>query len=353
MPSFPAEVLTRLAGDVFRGAGAPADIADCVAEHLVASNLAGHDSHGVLRIAQYVEAIDRGSLDPAARMDVVTRFAAGAVVDGRRGFGQSVARDAVRLALEMAGTSGAAAVTVRNCGHTGRLGTYAEMAAAAGMLGIVCVNAGGGGQLVAPFGGAARRLSTNPISIAAPSAGAEAIVLDIATSIAPEGKVRAMHQAGKRLPQGWLVNARGEPTTDPADLYADPPGALVPLGGAFGHKGFGLAFMIDILAGALSGAGCCREGGTYQGDGLVAIVLDVAHYGPLADFTRRVAELAAHVKSCPPAPGFARIYVPGEIEHAARQSRLRGGIPIGPLTWELIAAVCRRYRIAVPEAFTA
>jgi uncharacterized oxidoreductase len=345
MPTFHADALARLAAEIFEHAGAPPEIAHCVAAHLVDANLAGHESHGVLRIPQYVEAVDRKAVDPKARMHVVERFAAGAVVDGRRGFGQSVAGDATRLAVDIAGASGAAAVTLRNCGHTGRLGAYAEMAAAAGMLAIVAVNAGGAGQLVAPFGGAARRLSTNPIAIATPSAGAHPIVLDIATSIAPEGKVRAMYQAGKPLPPGWLVNARGEPSTDPADLYADPPGALLPLGGALGHKGFGLAFLVDILAGALTGAGCCREGAAYQGDGLIVIAVDVAHFAPLSEFADRVAALAAHVKNCPTARGFDAIYVPGELEHRTRELRSGTGIPIEPGSWALIEAVCRRYRI--------
>jgi uncharacterized oxidoreductase len=196
-------------------------------------------------------------------------------------------------------------------------------------------------------------LSTNPISIAAPSAGPHPIVLDIATTVVPEGKVRAMRQAGKNLPPGWLLNARGEPTTNPEDLYADPPGSLLPLGGPFGHKGFGLAFMIDILAGALSGAGCCRPGAEYQGDGLLVIALDVGRFTPPADFSRRVAELAAHVKSSPTAPGFEQIYVPGEREHQTRQARLCGGIPIEPGSWALIQTVCRRYGVAAPAPLSA
>ncbi|MEX0679183.1 MAG: Ldh family oxidoreductase [Pirellulales bacterium] len=353
MPSFHAAALARLATAIFERCGAPADIAAGVAEHLVASNLAGHDSHGVLRIQQYVEMIDQHLVKPDGRMRLVERFAAGAVVDGDRGFGQVVARDAMNLAIEIARASGTGAVTVRNCCHTGRLGTYTELAAAAGLVGIVAVNAGGGGQLVAPFGGTARRISTNPISIAAPSEAGDSVVLDIATSVAPEGKVRALLQAGKRLPEGWLNDARGNPTTDPAELYADPPATLLPLGGPFGHKGFGLAFMIDILAGILTGAGYCRPGATYTGDGLLAIALDVAHFTPLEDFRRRVAELAAYVKACPTAPGVERIYVPGEIELVHRTERHRTGIPIEQGTWDRIEQICRRFGIDPTAAMKA
>jgi LDH2 family malate/lactate/ureidoglycolate dehydrogenase len=256
----------------------------------------------------------------------------------------------MRLAIEIAHSAGTGAVTIHNCSHTGRLGAYAEMAAAAGMLGIVAVNAGGGGQLVAPFGGAARRISTNPIAIGAPSPGAHPIVLDMATSVAPEGKVRAAYQAGKKLPDGVLVDARGVPTTDPAALYADPPGSLRPLGGDFGHKGFGLAFLVDILAGALTGAGVCREGGTYQGDGMLLIVLDVAHFTPINDFLPRVATLSDWIKTCPPAPGFRQTHIPGELEHHTRTARLRDGIPIEPGSWELIERAAAHFGVEVPPA---
>jgi uncharacterized oxidoreductase len=342
MPTFPADALARLTTAIFERCGAPQDIAAGVAEHLVASNLAGHDSHGVLRIQQYVDMIDQKLLVPDGRMRVVERFAAGAVVDGNHGFGQVVAREAMNLAIEIARASGIGAVAVRNCCHTGRLGTYSEMAAAAGMVGIVFVNAGGGGQLVAPFGGTARRISTNPLSIAAPSADGT-VMLDIATSVAPEGKVRAMLAAGKQLPAGWLIDAAGQPTTDPAALYADPPATLLPLGGPFGHKGFGLAFLIDILAGIVTGAGHCRAGATYTGDGLLAVALDVAHFLPLDAFRAQVAELAAYVKDCPTAPGVERIYVPGEIEARTRAERLRCGIPLEPATCERIEQICRRF----------
>jgi uncharacterized oxidoreductase len=167
-------------------------------------------------------------------------------------------------------------------------------------------------------------------------------MLDIATSVAPEGKVRAMLAAGKQLPAGWLIDAAGQPTTDPAALYADPPATLLPLGGPFGHKGFGLAVLIDILAGILTGAGHCRQGSTYTGDGMLAIALDVAHFLPLDQFRAQVAELAAYVKDCPSAPGVEHIYIPGEIEARTRAERLRSGIPLEPATCERIEQICRR-----------
>ncbi len=350
MPTFSADRLKRLASSIFERLGASQEHAECVAAHLVESNLAGHDSHGVLRLPQYVDLVDSGRLKVDASMQVVHRAAASAVVDGGGGFGQVIARDAMLLAIEIARSSGVGAVAVRHCSHTGRIGTYTEMAARAGLVGIATVNSGGGGQSVAPFGGTGRRLSTNPISIAAPSGGPDPIVLDMATSVAPEGKVRARYQAGQSLPPGWLIDARGQPTTNAAEFYREPPGALLPLGGPVGYKGFGLGFMIDILAGALSGAGCSRPDQPLMSDGMLAIVLDVAQFTPAADFTGRVATLAEHVKSCPRAAGYEAIYVPGEVEARTRQRRLAEGIPIEPTTWNLIDRIRQRFGVDDPAA---
>jgi hydroxycarboxylate dehydrogenase B len=348
MKVVPAEQLKRLTVDILQRVGASADAAECVADHLVDANLAGHDSHGVMRIRQYLNLIDAGKLRPDGRMQIVEEAASGAVVDGGQGFGQLIARDAMLLAMKKAREGGVGAVSVRNCCHTGRIGTYTEMAAQAGLVGIAMTNSGGGGQLVAPFGGTARRLSTNPISIAAPSGGPHPIMLDIASSVAPEGKVRNYYLAGKSVPPGWMIDAAGNPTTNPADFYAEPGGSLLPLGGAVGYKGFGLSFMIDILAGALSGAGCIRPDAEYTGDGMLAIALDVRRFTPLADFQQRVAAMVDHVKSCPTAPEFDQIYVPGEIEACQRERRLREGIAIDPAVWTQIEQVCSRFGIAVP-----
>ena len=257
MPTFAADRLEQLITAIFERAVAPTDHASCVAAHLVNANLAGHDSHGTIRVPQYIDLIDAGRIKPAATMEIVTRLPAAAVVDGRGGFGQVIVRDAMRLAIELAKQSAIGAVTVRNCSHTGRIGTYTQMAAEAGLVGIATVNSGGAGHAVAPFGGTAARLSTNPISIAAPTDGPFPIVLDMATSVAPEGKVRTYLQADKPLPSGWIVDAEGKPSFNAADFYAG--GAILPLGGPAGHKGFGLGFMVDILAGALSGGGCCAR----------------------------------------------------------------------------------------------
>jgi uncharacterized oxidoreductase len=200
------------------------------------------------------------------------------------------------------------------------------------------VNAGGGGQSVVPFGGAARRLATNPLSIAAPSGREYPLLLDFATSMAPEGKIRDYARRRAELPPGWIIDAAGRPSTDPRDFYGPPAGALLPLGGAAGYKGFGLAFMIDILAGALSGAGCCRDESVPPRDGLLLMALDVEHFGGESTY-EEIAQLVDYVKSCPAAPGFEEVFVPGEIEYRRTEQRREHGVPIDDTTWQELRAI--------------
>jgi uncharacterized oxidoreductase len=323
---------------VFEAAGASSSEAGVVAEHLVAANLAGVDSHGVLRVAQYVKAMQGGQVRVGARLQIVSESESMAVVDGGNGFGQIVCGEAMDLAIKKAQAHGVAAVSVRNSYHSGWLAGYSRKAASQELIGLVMVNAGGGGQSVAPFGGLARRLATNPVTIAAPSRNGFPLVLDMATSVAPEGKIRDCYQNGKAVPAGWLADSQGKPTVDAKDFY-ESGGALLPLGGPAGYKGFGLGFMIDILAGALSGAGCCRPNAPEPKDGLLMIALDIKRFVPMAAYYEQVSALVAHMKSCPPAPGCREVYVPGEIEFKKEQMRRREGIELSQATWQALQDV--------------
>ena len=326
----------------------PTDEARTVAQHLIGANLAGHDSHGVLRIPQYVQAVRTGQVKPGSKPQILSETTTMASLDAQDGFGQVAACYATALAIDKARQGGIATVTVRNSFHTGRIASYTSKAAEQGFVSIVMVNAGGGGQSVAPFGGIARRLATNPISIAAPAPSGRSVVVDFATSVAPEGKVRDYFQKGKAVPAGWLIDASGQPTTDPNEFYGSPGGALLPLGGPVGHKGFGLAFVIDLLAGALSGAGVCRPDPPPPKDGLFMIVLDVQRFVPLAVFHQQVMQLIDHVKSCPPAPGFKEVCVPGEIERREEQARRASGIEIPERTWAEICQVAAEVDVSPP-----
>jgi uncharacterized oxidoreductase len=350
MPTFAAADLEQLASQLLQGAGTPPELAAIVADHLIEANLAGHDSHGVLRVLQYVDFIENGHIQPAGHARVLERFTAGAVIDGCHGLGQVIGREATLLAIEIAQESGIGGVTVRNCHHTGRIGTYTLSIAEAGMIGMCFVNSGGGAQAVPPFGGLKRRLSTNPISISAPQTDGPPLVLDMATTVAPEGKVRAKFQAGKPAPDGWLVDAEGRPTNDASQLYADPPGALVPLGGPVAYKGYCLALMIDILAGVLTGAGGCAPDRAYPGDGLFVMAIDVAKFQPLADFSQRVRDLAQYMQATPTMPGVDRVLVPGEIELQRKAARLRDGVYVEDGTWNLLLALCEKFAVKPPAA---
>ena len=185
----------------------------------------------------------------------------------------------------------------------------------------------------------------DPGSIASPTESGEPIVLDMASSVAPEGKVRVRYQAGKALPPGWIINAAGEPTTNAADFYDEPCGALLPLGAAYGYKGYGLAFMIEILAGALSGAGCSEADKPITTDGVLAIAIDIEKFTPMPPFATMIACLSEYVKSCRTAPGVESIQLPGDPELRTRETRLRDGMPIEPGTWDLIAGVAQRFGV--------
>jgi uncharacterized oxidoreductase len=341
MPTIKAELLQSIITGIFRARGVPAEEADIVAAHLVDAEACGVVSHGTIRVPQYVQAIAEGQIVPGAPLQVLSEAPATAVLDGHHGFGQVQALRAMDLALGRAARLGVSAVTLFNCSHTGRLGSYTEHAARRGMAAMMMVNAGGHGQWVAPFGGIAGRLSTNPISMAIPNDSGAPLVLDIATSVAPEGKVRAMLATGQNVPEGWIIDPQGQPATRPAALYGPPRGALLPFGG---HKGFGLGMLIDALAGGLSGAGCCCDVNAPMGgktDGVFLVVIDITAFCDRNSFRQQIEQLVRHVKSCPPVPGLAEVLVPGEVEHRTRASRLQEGIPIDEAVWRLFEDLSR------------
>ncbi len=336
MPNFTQHQLQKITTDIFEAGDVPSDEAAIIAELLVASNLAGHDSHGVIRIPQYVGLIESGLIQPGAPIEIARESASHALINGNWGFGHVIAQKAMSLAIEKAKSSTISAISVYNCNHIGRIGSYPLMAAEAGMVGITMVNAGGTALYVAPFGGRDGRLATNPIAIATPTRNGHPILLDITSSVVAQGKIRVAVNRGDSVPFGWLINSEGEPTQNPQDLMEIPPGALLPLGGIAGHKGYALGLMIDILGGALSGAGCSGSGNTRLQNGVLMIALDIANFTPLEDFYDHVDGLIAHVKAAPTAPGFETILTPGEIEARQTEDRLREGIPIDDETWRQI-----------------
>jgi hydroxycarboxylate dehydrogenase B len=336
MPTIAAETLERITREIFTARGVPKDDATWIATLLVRANLRGHDSHGVIRIPSYVAAMKAGQTKPTPRMSIVTETPTLAIVDGDLGFGQVVARRGIHLAIDKARAQGLAAVALRRTNHVGRLADYAEMAAEQGLLGMLWVNAPMSLN-VAPWGGAARRLGTNPHAIAVPGPdGTVAMSLDFATSVWAEGKLRVKFNRGEPAPPGIMLNGRGEPSTDPRQYYADPPGSLITAGE---HKGYGLSLAIEVLAGILSGAGAARATPGAVQNGVLMMCVDITRFLPLAEFHAQVADLFGFVRGAPLAAGAKEILVPGEPEARTMRERRASGIPVEEETWRQIG-VC-------------
>ena len=326
--------LEATATRIFTALGAPPADAAWVSTLLVRANLRGHDSHGVIRIPEYAAKVRKGEVDPTSPVTVVRDSPTTATLDGGRGFGQVVARRGMELAMAKAKALGIAAVGLSRTGHVGRLADYAEMAANAGQVAMLWANAVFGLN-VAPWGGAARRLGTNPHAIAIPGGASPAMVLDFATSVVAEGKIRVKRNRGERAPDGWFMDSEGRPCTDPTVFYGEPRGAIYP---AADHKGYGMGLAVEILGGILSGTGPAGPGTGIFANGTLMICLDVERFIGREEFDRQVAALLEWVRSAPRAPGFTEILVPGEPE--ARLSAQRSaGIPLDDETWAQIQGV--------------
>src|SRR6476620_8072878 len=247
------------------------------------------------------------------------------------------------LTIEKAKTANVAACTVFRQSHVGRLAAYPLMAARAGMIGIATADSGRSPKAVAPFGGREARLGTNPISIAVPSDLEAPFYLDMATSAVAAGKVMLAAARGEQIPDGWLVDTDGKPSTDPTRLRKGA--ALLPLGGTEGYKGSGLAAMVEVLCGLLTGLGFGVEPTGRHNDGCFMAVFNVAAFRPLKDFKREVAEFARYLKATPPSEGSKGVYYPVEIEGLREQQRLRDGIEVEDATWEKLRALAREYRL--------
>ena len=343
MPNILPSRLREIGYQLFEASGCTAEDARAVVDHLVESNLFGHDSHGAIRYYEYTRAIREGRFQPRATPEVVRDKPSTAVVDAGGALGQVGATFAMNLAIEKARQNGLATVTLRNTSHVGRAGAYPLMAARQkDMIGLAFVNAGRLGYQIAPFGGLEGRLSTNPIAFAAPRPEADPILVDMTTSVVAEGKVRVAINQGVHVPEGWLIDGQGNPTTDPNDFRADPPGAILPMGGVVAHKGYSLSLVVELLGGALSGEGCAAGSRTMHSNGVLFTVYSIEHFTELSTYYEEVEALLQHVKSSRLAPGFTEILAPGEPEFRSAQRKESSGIEIDETTW---AAICQEGRI--------
>ena len=257
----PFDPLVDFVTALFAAAGCDAEEADAVAFGLAEANLVGHNSHGVLRVPIYLGHIEAGIVRRGARPELVSESGSVATFDGRSGLGQVAGGLVTSFGVDRAKETGTATVALRNVGHLGRIGRYAEQAADAGLVSLHFVNTSGGTEaevlLVAPFGGRDRRMSVNPMCIGLPGAGGPPIVMDATMAATAGGKVMAALNRGTELPPGQIIDVDGRPSVRPQDLFAG--GAILPFGD---HRGYGLCFMIDVLAGILTGGGASPSRGT-------------------------------------------------------------------------------------------
>jgi len=329
MPTFTATKLVEIGAVIFVSAGVPEPIARRVAGSLVLSNLLGVDSHGVIRIPQYLDEIEAGGIVPDAEPRVVRDNGALVLMDGQNAFGQIVAERAMRLAIEKAKQHVIGVVSFSRVLHIGRVGEWVTLAANAGLFGLALVNGSRPGGLVAPFGARQRVMGTNPIAFAIPAGLYPPLVADFSTSAVAEGKIRLASAKGEQIPLGWVIDREGRPTSNPDDLYED--GALQPFGG---YKGYSLSLLVDVLAGILSGSNTpVFPGFTRLQNGVFMLALDVTFFRPADEYYEAVDILFDAVKQAAPAEGTSGALVPGEPELRCRAERERNGIPVDDKTW--------------------
>ena len=349
MPTLTRDALQDFAVALLSAGGATDEEAQVVGRSLVEANLRGHDSHGVMRIPFYVKVVQEGRLHSGAKLKVLQETPNALVCDGGWGFGQTLCRDLTERLMAKASDTSIACGTLKQSAHIGRLGEYAEMATEKNMTAIICANTHGSGQRVAPVGGIRPRLGTNPICIGFPGGKEGPFILDFGTSATAEGKVRVKRIAGQEVPPGWILDPDGNPTTDPNQLYGDPPGTILPMGGDQAYKGFGLSFMVEMLSGALSGGLCAfPDPPAPMGNCALFIVLDPAKLGGQEHLKRQVAGLEEYVRGVPRKDGVDKIFLPGDPERNVMQARLKSGIPLDDGNWSALLDLAVSLNVEVP-----
>ncbi|BCX03905.1 MAG: dehydrogenase [Candidatus Roseilinea sp.] len=345
MPTFTPNYLLDVCTRLFAAHRAPEDEARIAAEELVESSLLGFDSHGVMRASQYAQDIREGRIRPGSPITIAKQTPTTAIVDCGFNFGAVSARRMVEVACEKA-QGGIACVVSHNSHHVGRLGAWVQRIAERDLIGLAFVNNTRGGHSVAPWGGREGRLGTNPLAWAVPvAADSTPIVMDMATCMMPEGKIRVHLHAGKPLPPGIIVDAHGRPSTDPKVFYGPPRGAILPFGGQYGYKGFGLALLVELLGGVL--AGYTPSQPQPHVNGLCLIAINPEAFCGAQTFKALVEDLRAYVVNTPTMAGFDEVIMPGAIDFRIRERRMHEGIPLADESWRLIVEAAAQVGLMV------
>lgn len=340
-----ATPLRKQVAAILQAAGSSSEEARMVADNLVLANLSGHDSHGVGMVPRYVDAVLEGGLKPNATAKVTFDGGALLALDGRRGYGQVVGEQAMQLAMARAKELGSCIMALAHAHHLGRIGHFAEMAVAHGLVAIHFVNVLSR-PVVAPWGGSDGRFGTNPFCCGIPLRGQAPFVLDFATSRVAQGKMRVAHNEGRQVEPGLLIDDRGVPTTDPGVVVVPQAsglfGALLPFGE---HKGYGMAIACELLGGALTGSGTWHrkpDAARAVVNGMFTILVDPGKLGTRASFEKEALAFVEWLKESPPSPGSDGVQIAGEPEREARRQREHTGITLDDTTWAEIAAAAAK-----------
>ncbi len=340
MPDVSPDMLRTLARQLLLAVDTAPEAASIVADSLVNANLAGHDSHGVLRLPGYLAGVELGHVRPTATPRLVSESGATAIVDAEGGWGQPAMWMATRAAAARAQEFGLGAAVVRHCYHIGRVAPYVEWLADEGLIGMAMANAA---PAVAPFGGRARVMGTNPIAWAVPrERGAFPVSLDVATAGVAEGKLRVARARGFPIPEGNLVDQEGRPSTDPGDFYAG--GALLPFGQ---HKGSGFSLLAQFIGRGLAGMDPSAYDGPRGVNGPFILAIDIARFADPDVFRTEIEAQCDVVTHSLPIDGIERVLLPGEPELATRNARLRDGVPIPDSTWAELTTLAQTHGIAL------
>jgi uncharacterized oxidoreductase len=342
----PVERLRTAMRLVVAGFGSSADEIEAVAGNLIEANLTGHDSHGIGMLPRYAEAFLEGGLKPTAHVRTVLDAGAMLRLDGEAGFGQVIGREAMALGIARARQTGCCVVALGNAHHLGRIGAWAELAVAEGLVSLHFVNVIAR-PIVAPYGGSDARFGTNPFTAGVPLPGRPPMILDFATSVLAQGKMRVAHNQGVSAPAGTLIDHAGRATQDPRYAVVEPFGAIL----AFGeHKGYGLAALCELLGGALA-AGMSLHGLDSRRrvlNGMLTVLIDPAALGARDSFEREAAAFVDWLLASPAREGFESVRLAGDPERAARAQRTRDGVPVDATTWQQILEAATKLGLDAP-----